>query len=399
MTSYWKIFWIVAFGTLMLTACSNELTSVDRAENQNSTAHEDAEDEDDDRGVISLSDLAAEAAGIRVEIAQTGRVGDRLNLPAEVRFDADRVAQISPQIGGIVRKLYATEGDDVTRGQRLALIASRELADLKSDLISARAATDLAQTTLKREERLWTDKITSEADLLAARAGVSAANANLQAIKGKLQTLGLSPAQISSDNSGANFVVTSPLAGTIVQRSVSLGAAVNTDDTSAEPLFTIVDDGVVWVDIAVFKQDLSRLDEGTKVNLITDDDETIAQSEIAFISPIVDQSSRTATARVIVDNANGRLRPGSFIRAKIELGEGETLVRVPINAVQTVNATPSIFVPTEDGFAPKPVVTGQEQDGYISILRGLENGESYVAEGAFTLKSQLEKDSFGADDD
>ncbi len=178
-----------------------------------------------------------------------------------------------------------------------------------------------------------------------------------------------------------------------------MGAAVNTDDTSAEPLFTIVDDGVVWVDIAVFKQDLSRLDEGTKVNLITDDDETIAQSEIAFISPIVDQSSRTATARVIVDNANGRLRPGSFIRAKIELGEGETLVRVPINAVQTVNATPSIFVPTEDGFAPKPVVTGLEQDGYISILRGLENGESYVAEGAFTLKSQLEKDSFGADDD
>jgi len=197
MTSYWNTFWIVAFGTLMLTACSNELTSVDLAENQNSTAHEDAEDEDDESGVISLSDIAAEAAGIRVEIAQT-----------EVRFDADRVAQISPQIGGIVRRLYATEGDDVTRGQRLALIASRELADLKSDFISARAATDLAQTTLKREERLWTDKITSEADLLAARAGVSAANANLQAIKVKLQTLGLSPAQISSDNTGANFVVT-----------------------------------------------------------------------------------------------------------------------------------------------------------------------------------------------
>jgi len=399
MTSYRKTFWIIAFGALVLTACSHEPASVDGPGDQLTSAHEEAEDEEAEGGVISLSDIAAEAAGIKVGTAEIGRMGDRLNLPAEVRFDADRIAKISPQIGGIVRKLYATEGDTVTRGQRLALIASRELADLKSDFISAKAATDLAQTTLDREERLWADKITSEADLLAARAGVSAAKANLEAIKGKLQTLALNPAQISSENSGANYVVTSPLAGTIVQRSVALGEAVNSNDGSAEPLFTIVDDAVVWVDIAVFKQDLSRLNEGAKVNLTSDNGETITQSQIAFISPMVDQSSRTATARVIVDNADGRLRPGSFIRAKIELGEGETLVRVPINAVQTVNATPSIFIPTEDGFVPTPVITGLEQDGFVSIRRGLQSGESYVAEGAFTLKSQIEKDSFGADDD
>lgn len=399
MTSNWKTFWIIAFGALMLTACSNEQGTVDGPEKQASSANEETEEEEAERGVITLSDIAAEAAGIKVAIAETGLMGDRLNLPAEVRFDADRIAQVSPQIGGIVRKLYATEGDAVTRGQRLALIASRELADLKADFISANAATQLSQTTLEREERLWADKITSQADLLTARAGVSSANANLQAITVKLQTLGLSPAQINTDNSGANYVVTSPLAGTIVQRNVTLGEAVNSDDASASSLFTVVDDSVVWVDIAVFKQDLSRIVEGARVNLTADDGETIAQSEIAFISPIVDQSSRTATARAIVDNADGRLRPGQFVRAKIELGEGQTFVRVPLNAVQRVNATPSIFIPTDDGFAPKPVVTGLEQDGYVSILRGLENGERYVAEGAFTLKSQLEKDSFGADDD
>lgn len=399
MTSYWKTLWIIAFGTFTLTACGNDQASSGRPENQVSYENEEAQDEEAESGVIVLNDIAAEATGIKVEIAETGRMGDQLNLPAEVRFDADRVAQVSPQIGGIVRELYATEGDTVSRGQKLALIASRELADLKSNFISASAASDLAQTTLDREERLWTDQITSEADLLAARAGASAANANLQAIKGKLQTLGLNPAQIGSGSSSANYVVTSPLAGTIVQRSVTLGEAVNSDDASAEPLFTIVDDAVVWVDIAVFKQDLSRLDEGAKVNLTSDAGDTIAQSEIAFISSVVDQSSRTATARMIVDNTDGRLRPGQFIRAKIELGEGETVIRVPLNAVQRVNSTPSIFVPTEDGFAPKPVVTGLEQDGFVSILQGLESGQSYVAEGAFTLKSQLEKDSFGADDD
>lgn len=106
MTSYWNIFWIVVFGILILTGCSDEPASVDGSVNQLSSANEESDDEDDESGVIRLSDIAAEAAGIKVEMAETARMGDRLNLPAEVRFDADRVAKISPQIGGVRRQVF-----------------------------------------------------------------------------------------------------------------------------------------------------------------------------------------------------------------------------------------------------------------------------------------------------
>ena len=399
MTSYWKTFCVTAVLALILSACGNGQPSLEGAENPDSSDIESSEEGEAESTEIILSDIAAEAAGIQVDIAGYGQMGEVLSLPAEVRFDADRIARISPQIGGIVRKLYATEGDVVARGERLALLASRELADLKSDYMSAKASSELAHTTLSREETLWAEKITSQADLLSARATHSAANASLQAVENKLKAVGLNSSNINSEKNGSDYFVTSPLAGTIVQRSVALGEAVSADNTSAEPLFTIADDAIVWIDIAIFKQDLARLHVGSKVRLVDDNAQPLALSEIAFISPIIDQASRTATARVIVDNTEGLLKPGQFVRARINLGEDVSVIRVPQNAVQLVHSTPSVFVPTDSGFAPIPVVTGIEQDGYVGILRGLEDGQRYVATGAFILKSQLEKDSFGADED
>ncbi|MEH6697045.1 MAG: efflux RND transporter periplasmic adaptor subunit [Hyphomonas sp.] len=399
MTFHWKPLLLAAASAFILAACNSESPSTEGDADLvvvETKQDDDAEVEGND---VVLSRIAAQAAGIRVATAEVGRMGETLNLPAEVRFDADRIANISPQISGIVRMLYATEGDAIQRGDRLALLASRELAELKSDYVSAAAATELARTTMAREEALWADKITSEADIQAARAAFSTASAALDSAETNLHAVGLSPASTAAAGNSSDYVVTSPITGVITQRTVTLGEAVSSDDTSAGPMFTIADDSVVWVDIAVFKQDLARVDTGANVHLTGDAGEPLAQAQIAFISPVVNQASRTATARVIVDNRDGQLRPGQFIRAQIDLGEGMLVVRVPKDAVQIVNSTPSVFLPTDDGFEPTPVVTGMEQDGLVGILEGLEDGQRYVAEGAFTLKSQLEKDSFGADED
>ena len=386
-----------ATSAIVLAACS--ANPGETAGTEIEAPHQSEAEEIEEDSEIVLSEIAAQAAGIRVDRARIGRLGETLNLPAEVKFDADRVAKVSPQISGVVKRFYATEGDRVDRGNRLALLASRELADLKSDYLSAESSADLAQSTLAREEALWADRITSEADLLEARAAYSAANSSLRAIENKLQAVGVSAARLRSEENGANFLVTTPISGVVLQRSVSIGEAVSTEDASAEPLFMIVDSSVVWVDLAVFKQDVSYLGMGTPVRLTSEDGELLAEAEIAFLSPIVDETSRTATARLIVENADGALRPGRFLRAQIDIGKSVSVIRIPEEAVQLVNATPSVFVPTNDGFEPLPVVTGLKADGYIGITRGLREGQAYVSQGAFTLKSQLEKDSFGGDDD
>ena len=359
----------------------------------------DAHDAHNEPGgdVVELGKDQAREAGIRLSDATMAEIGQSLSLPAEIRFDADRIANVSPKVSGVIAKLYASEGDSVKRGETLALISSRDLASLKATWQKAETGKALAVQVLAREEQLWADKITSEADVQAARAEFAAAKAASDAAENELHAAGVSHDALekvatAKDGDNANSYLTAPIAGTIVRRTVTLGQAVAAGDAGAETLFTIADDSVVWADIAVYKQDIARIRIGAPVALKTDAGDVLAQSTVAFVLPVINETSRTATARVIVDNADGSLRPGQFVTADLETSP---VLRIPQSAVQIVEGSPSVFVPVAGGFAPRQVMTGAAASGFVEIRSGLEVGETFVSQGAFTLKAQLEKDAFG----
>ncbi len=358
-------------------------------------------DHDESEGdVVKLTPDAATEAGIETATVAEGAIAQSLSLPAEIRFDADRVANVSPKVSGVIGKLYASEGDHVARGDTLALIKSRELAGLKAAWLTAETRKALASQALAREEKLFADKITSEADLQAARAEFEAAKADSDAAENELHAAGVSHAALeristAADGDNANAYLSAPIAGTVVRRTVTLGETVSAGDAGADPLFTLVDDSVVWADIAVYKQDIARIRVGAPVALKTDSGEILAQSAIAFVLPVISETSRTATARVIVDNPDGTLRPGQYVTADLSVGTSEQVLRVPEAAIQLVEDRPSVFVPVEGGYAPRSVMTGTKSGGFVEIRSGLMAGETIVTDGAFTLKAQLEKDAFG----
>ena len=395
---------------LYLSACGNDASDSSGAnrttpqvenghDNHENGRGEDHESHDDADGGdhVELTAEEAEAAGIRTGRAQTGAVSGQLELPAEIRFDADRVARVSPQVEGTVAQLYAGEGDIVKAGATLARLTSRELAGLKADYLNALSAERLAQAELEREENLWEQKITAEADLQSARAAFAAANAGREAAENRLHAIGIGHGTLdklneAADGSLAQAYVTAPLGGEVIQRSVSLGETVS---AGGAPIFVIIDDSVVWADIAVYKEDLAKVSEGQTVTFQQEDGRVLAEGTISNVLPVINEASRTATARVIVDNAEHKLKPGQFVTARIETGDARPVVRVPSDAIVSVEDRISVFVPTDDGFEPREVRTGDSARGYTEIISGLEAGEAFVAEGAFTLKAQLEKDAFG----
>ena len=81
--------------------------------------------------------------------------------------------------------------------------------------------------------------------------------------------------------------------------------------------------------------------------------------------------------------------------ADLSVGTSTEVLRVPQSAVQLVENNPAVFVPVDGGFAPRPVMVGTTAGGYVEIKAGLEEGDLFVSDGAFTLKAQLEKDAFG----
>lgn len=366
-------------------------------------AHSDHNNHDDGEAQADLVRMSVEAQqDASIEFAQVGIgiIGQSLSQPAEVRFDTDRVANVSPRVSGIIGRLFVNEGDVVEKGDTLALIKSRELASLKASWQMAETEKRLAAQALEREEQLWTDKITSEADLEAARAAFAAASAASAAAENELHAAGVSDAALeriatAADGDNANSYLTAPIAGTIVRRTVNLGETVSAGDSGAAPLFTIVDDSVLWADIAVYKQDVGRVRVGAPVALKDDAGTILAQSEIALVLPIIDETSRTATARVIINNPEGGLRPGQFVTADISVGSSQSVLRVPEAAVQLVENQASVFIPVEGGFTPRAVLLGNRSGGFVQIRSGLRVGETIVVDGAFTLKAQLEKDAFG----
>lgn len=411
----------LTFAGLSVSACGNSTPAPSASEH----AHDDHDghdqddhgDEDDHTGHddhdggeeehsdhVELSPEAAREAGIVVAEAEIRVVSQSLSLPAELRFDADRVASVSPLVSGRIERLSAGEGDTVSRGDTLATIASRELADLKAEYLAAATTETLARQALTREETLFADRITSEADLETARAAFAAARAEREGVENKLHAVGVSDAELARldealDGSLATTRLRAPIGGVIARRSATLGATVSADDPGAPALFTIVDDSVLWADIAVYKEDAAAVSPGVPVRLMTNTGTLLAAGEIALVLPSFDETSRTVTARMFVDNADRGLRPGQFVKAEIETGGGAQAVMVPAGAIVQVEGRTVVFVPADDGFEPRPITPGRRIGAQTAIQSGLEAGERYVTEGAFTLKAQLEKDAFGDDHD
>jgi cobalt-zinc-cadmium efflux system membrane fusion protein len=116
---------------------------------------------------------------------------------------------------------------------------------------------------------------------------------------------------------------------------------------------------------------------------------------ISYVTPIVDEATRTATARVVLPNEDGRWRPGMFVRGKVRVERAPVAVAVPRTALHTYEGRTVVFVRTPEGFAPRPVKVGRAGEDAVELTEGLAAGERYVSRGGFTIKAELGRESLG----
>src|SRR5262249_15464300 len=152
------------------------------------------------------------------------------------------------------------------------------------------------------------------------------------------------------------------------ERKVDVGAPVGKEGDASE-LYTVADLSAVWVEIAVPTADLDQIKESQRV-VITNGRDTRRQSEgkIVFISPILNQETRSARVIAAVDNADLFWRPGSFVTAQITIDEQPVDIRVPRAAIQTIDGEQVVFVRTDGGFEKRVVVLGKEDDQAVEVV-------------------------------
>jgi len=318
-------------------------------------------------------------------------------LPGEVQVDGDRMAHVAPRVGGVVREVRASLGDTVRRGQLLAVLSSRELADAKATYLAGAERLRMANATFAREERLFEGKVSSEQDYLDAKQNRAEGRIESRASEQKLLALGVTAEEIrqlpdSHDVALTDYRLLSPFDGTVIDRHITLGETVAAED----PVFTVADLSTVWIDLSVYQRDIGAVRAGQAVRVETNHGDE-AELVIDFVQPLVGEETRTALARIIAPNPDGHWHPGCFVKAKVATSAGaEARVVVPDTAViRMPDGDDVVFVLTDEGFGPAVVTLGQRSGDRVEVVTGLEPGERFVARGGFSLKAELGKESFG----
>ena len=355
------------------------------------------EDEHSESVEVHLNANQISELGIVVSAVTNGAVDGILELPAEVGFDQNHLAHVTPRVSGIVRSVAVAEGDRVEAGDVLAVLNSRPLADAKASYLSARARLDLAESSFEREERLWERQISAEQDFLDARRALEEARIEVRSAGQQLDALGVDVSTLprmvaSSDVSLTRYELAAPISGTIIERHAVLGEVL--EEGAQPPAFIVADTDSVWVDAAVYGADLGRIRAGAPVSIDPGDGGQPIESSIDFVSPQIGERTRTGRARIVIDNPGDRLRPGMFVTVFAAASDAQPTVRVPVTALQTVDGETVVFVRTSDGFEVREVRLGRRSDRYAEILSGVSLGEMIATTQSFSLKAELQKGEF-----
>lgn len=372
-------------------------------------------------GKVALSESQIKAAGITLASADPASIVASVQLQGEVRMNEERSAHIVPRVAGMVESVAVSLGQQVKRGQVLAVINSGTVAELRGDSLTAQRRLELARSTLAREQQLWEQKISAEQDYLQARQALREAEINAMSSRQKLAALGVDEA--AGAGSGLNrYSVRAPFDATVVERRLSAGVPVKED----ADVLTLSDLGTLWLDVAVPARDLATVKPGAMVEVALPagtsapmsltgaprapgenkaaagaaangndgagaDAGNLARGKVAYVSALLGEQTRTATARILLANPQGRWRPGQFATVTVNAAPVAAPVAVALSALQTVENRPVVFVRTAEGFVAQPVVTGASDGKLIHIVSGLSAGAKYAAVGSFLIKSEQGK--------
>lgn len=351
---------------------------------------DDGHDEQMDSNIVRLDNDEMNKLGIDIAVAGPGQLAVQMDFPGEIRINADRMANVVPRMEGVVRDVRKNLGDPVRKGEVMAVIESRELADIHASFHAALERFELAEANHKREKRLWEKKITAEQEYLDAKKVLAEARIELASSEQKLLALGF-PAQFLKDlphdpnETLTEYKIIAPFDGTVIEKDITHGAVLREDEVA----FVVADLTTVWVDLNIYQKDLPFVRQNQHVRISSGHGVPDANGVISYLGPIVANETRTALARVILPNRYGHWRPGLFVTARLLKEEIPVSILIPKSSLLNLEDETCIFLYYKEGFELQHVQVGRTNTTHAEILNGLEVGQRYVTKGAFELKAKI----------
>lgn len=388
----------------------------------------DDDGEQDDGPTLEMSDTAIELARIRTARVERKQVTLSVRLVGKVDYDETRVRTIAARIPGRLERLFVDyAGIKVQRGDHLVRLYSPVLLTAQQELIEAKGR---VENTAEGASSFLAD---------SNRRGY-------QAAREKLALWGLTDQQIDSIESRGDaedtMLIRSPSSGVVIEKQRREGEYVQ----EGSPIYRVADLHKLWILLDAYEQDLPWIRFGQQVDVTTEAlPGDVFRGKVSFVAPMVDPMTRTVRVRVNIDNSDGRLKPGMFVRAVIrsriaeegavvdaslegkwispmhpeivkdapgvcdvcgmdlvpaeQLGYAsiaavEAPIVVPASAVLVTGTRAVVYVRMPDQKKPtfegREIVLGPRADDLFVVRSGLEPGEEVVVNGAFRIDSSMQ---------
>jgi RND family efflux transporter MFP subunit len=328
-----------------------------------------------------------------VEVASVKRADMAESLTVVGNLIGAATVEAVPKVSGRLDDVTVRLGDRVRKGQTLAKIEDREIAeqvkqaqasfDVAAATIRQREADlRLAQTNLDRSKNLFERSLIpkqtyddTEARYQAAAAQLDLAKAQYQQAQARLDELKINL---------SNTIIASPVSGFVGKRALDPGAWV----TPNSSFISVVDIGVVRLVANVVEKDLGRINSGMKADVIVDaypGEHFVGR--IAHVAPVLDPATRTAQIEVEIDNSSFRLKPGMYAKVSFVIEHKENVLVVPANAVIDAQGKKGVYVPGEGDVAKFQAVTlGMSDPDKVEITSGVAEGMRVISTGAAALR-------------
>lgn len=326
---------------------------------------------------VKLDAQARQLAGVQIAtVAKRALVKD-IKTTGKIALNETSRSFLTSRVEGRIDELYVnSEGETIAPGQAIAAIYSPAYIAAQEEYL---LALDSVQ------------KLRS-----AGRDVVQLNNKLLEASKRKLLLLGIPESDIAhlghTRTASSSMIIRAQFGGTVMEKSALPGAYI----MPGEKLFALSDLSNVWLYADLYEKDLAGVQPGLPVEVTSNSyPGTAFGGVVTFISPVVDDATRTVKVRVEMANPDGKLKPNMFVNAAIGIPLGESLV-IPVSSLIDTGTRTIVFVAqSEDTFTKRDIVVGQEADGYIQVLSGLQPGDVVVTAATFLIDSQTQLGGMG----
>lgn len=297
--------------------------------------------------------------GLKVVKAEKKKVEHTIRTVGTVTADQTKEAHVHTKINGWIEKIYADYvGKPVKKGQPLFELYSPELYSTQEEYLAARnqgtPGREIAATAIERL-KLW---------------GVPQAEVE------KIKKTGKAKRSVTFD---------SPVDGFIVNKTAIQGMYI----TPEMELYHIADLSRIWIIVTLYEYDVAIISTGDEAEIqLSYDLNNSFKGKINYIYPEIEMETRTAKARIVIDNREQKLKPGMFSNIILKKNLGEAIV-VPEDAVIDTGTRKIVFVKTGPShFEPRDVRAGPRIESTFVILSGLKEGEEIVTSAHFLIDAE-----------